>query len=379
MRVIGIVAEYNPFHNGHKYQIDEVKKMYPDSVIVVALSSHYTIRGEVSVLSKWDKTIIALKYGVDVVLEIPFVFSNQSADIFSYAAVKILNEFHVDTLVFGSESDDLDLLFNSASVQIDNPKFDDLVKSYINKGLSYPNSVLSSIRDLTGKCVMESNDILAVSYIKEILRNNYEIEIVPIKRTNKFLDTTSDDVIVSASNVRERFKKGEDISKYVPLEVVSCMRNVRYDLLFNFIRYKVVSERDNISTYHLINEGLENRIIDAATSTVSFNDFIDKIKTKRYTYNKINRILINVFTGFTKNMANRFRNLEYIRILGLSKAGKEYYSKIKKNVSLPVITKFEKYDMLNYELKVTTLYSMIVDDNSLIYDEIRKHVIIFDN
>ena len=118
MNVIGIVTEYNPLHNGHIYQIKKIKEMYPDSIIVVAMSANYTMRGEISVLDKWTKTKLCLENGIDIVLEIPFIYANQSSDIFSYAAIKMLSAFKIDTLVFGSESNNLDKLKAISKVQI---------------------------------------------------------------------------------------------------------------------------------------------------------------------------------------------------------------------------------------------------------------------
>lgn len=376
MRVVGIVVEYNPFHNGHLYQIERVKELFEDSIIVVAMSGYYTERGEVSVLSKWDKAQLALMYGVDVVLEIPFVFSNQSADVFSYAAIKMLSEFKIDVLVFGSESADVSFLKSVASVQICNPSFDSLVKNYVSEGLNYPTSLSKAIFDLTGFKVSEPNDVLAVSYIKEILRNNLDIEIFPLKRTNSFLDLSIDEVIVSASNVRNRLSSGEDISKYVPSGVVKYVRNVNLDYLFQLIRYKIISERDSLEKYHLVDEGIDNRIYEASLSANNYFELVDMIKTKRYTYNKINRILINIFVGFTKDEANKFKSLDYIRVLGFSSMGRKFYSSIKNDISLPVIHKFEKFDMMQIEFRAAILYSMLVNDKSIIDEEIKKHVIV---
>jgi predicted nucleotidyltransferase len=376
MRVVGIVVEYNPFHNGHLYQIERVKELFEDSIIVVAMSGYYTERGEVSVLSKWDKAQLALMYGVDVVLEIPFVFSNQSADVFSYAAIKMLSEFKIDVLVFGSESADVSFLKSVASVQICNPSFDSLVKNYVSEGLNYPTSLSKAIFDLTGFKVSEPNDVLAVSYIKEILRNNLDIEIFPLKRTNSFLDLSIDEVIVSASNVRNRLSSGEDISKYVPSGVVNYVRNVNLDYLFQLIRYKIISERDSLEKYHLVDEGIDNRIYEASLSANNYFELVDMIKTKRYTYNKINRILINIFVGFTKDEANKFKSLDYIRVLGFSSMGRKFYSSIKNDISLPVIHKFEKFDMMQIEFRAAILYSMLINDKSIIDEEIKKHVIV---
>ena len=187
MQIIGIVTEYNPFHNGHLYQIKKIKEMYPDSVIIVAMSGNYTMRGEISVLDKWNKTNIAINNGIDIVLEIPFIYSNQSSDIFSYAALKMLNEFKIEKLVFGSETNNIDLLSLASSVQIDNKKFDSLVKDYMSKGYNYPSSIGKSIYELTGIKIKESNDILGVSYIKEILKNKYNIKPISIKRNKEVL------------------------------------------------------------------------------------------------------------------------------------------------------------------------------------------------
>lgn len=224
MQIIGIVTEYNPFHNGHLYQIKKIKEMYPDSVIIVAMSGNYTMRGEISVLDKWNKTNIAINNGIDIVLEIPFIYSNQSSDIFSYAALKMLNEFKIEKLVFGSETNNIDLLSLASSVQIDNKKFDSLVKDYMSKGYNYPSSIGKSIYELTGIKIKESNDILGVSYIKEILKNKYNIKPISIKRTNNFKTNTKKSNIISAYEIREFLNKNESIKEYVPNNVTPYIK-----------------------------------------------------------------------------------------------------------------------------------------------------------
>lgn len=375
MHVIGIVVEYNPFHNGHLYQINKVKEMYPDSIIIVAMSGYFTERGEISILSKWDKASLALEYGVDIVLEIPFVFCNQSADIFSYAAISILNAFKVDTLVFGSESNNIDLLYSAANVQLNNKEFDSLVKKCIDKGNNYPTSLSKAIKDLTNNLVVESNDILGVSYIKEILKNQYNIQVNVIKRTSKYLDMDSNENIVSAGNIRNKISKNSDISKYVPNEVLKYIRNVDYDYFYDLLKYKILSSKSMLCNIHLIDEGLENRIYNGVKSS-NLNELINNIKCKRYTYNRINRILINIFVGLTKEDAKKYKNIEYIRVLGFSKIGRSYYKEIKKDINIPVITKFQKFDMLELELRVSSMYSLIVHDDKIIEDEIKRHSII---
>lgn len=371
MQIIGIVTEYNPFHNGHLYQIQKIKEMYPDSVIIVAMSGNYTMRGEISVLDKWNKTNIAINNGIDIVLEIPFIYSNQSSDIFSYAALKMLNEFKIEKLVFGSETNNIDLLSLASSIQIDNKKFDSLVKDYMSKGYNYPSSIGKSIYELTGIKIKESNDILGVSYIKEILKNKYNIKPISIKRTNNFKTNTKKSNIISAYEIREFLNKNESIKEYVPNNVTPYIKKVDYEKLFNLIKYKVISEKNSLNKYHLIDEGIENRIYEGVIKCDNYDDLVKYISNKRVTINKVNRILINIFVGLTKEEASN-KELSYIKILGLSKNGKKYYSKIKKDINIKVCNKFEK-EVMNTELKASYLYSIITNDKSIFNSEIKEH------
>lgn len=371
MQIIGIVTEYNPFHNGHLYQIQKIKEMYPDSVIIVAMSGNYTMRGEISVLDKWNKTNIAINNGIDIVLEIPFIYSNQSSDIFSYAALKMLNEFKIEKLVFGSETNNIDLLSLASSVQIDNKKFDSLVKDFMSKGYNYPSSIGKSIYELTGIKIKESNDILGVSYIKEMLKNKYNIKPISIKRTNNFKTNTKKSNIISAYEIREFLNKNESIKEYVPNNVTPYIKKVDYEKLFNLIKYKVISEKNSLNKYHLIDEGIENRIYEGVIKCDNYDDLVKYISNKRVTINKVNRILINIFVGLTKEEASN-KELSYIKILGLSKNGKKYYSKIKKDINIKVCNKFEK-DIMNTELKASYLYSIITNDKSIFNSEIKEH------
>lgn len=373
MNIIGIVTEYNPLHNGHIYQIKKIKEMYPESIIVVAMSANYTMRGEISVLDKWTKTKLCLENGIDIVLEIPFIYANQSSDIFSYAAIKMLSAFKIDTLVFGSESNNLDKLKAISKVQIDNNEFDTLVKKYLDKGYNYPTSLAKSIHDITGYTIKESNDILAVSYIKEIIKNNYNINIVPIKRTNSFKSNLISSDIISAYQIRQLLKSNINISKYIPYNK-KYIRNIDYAKLFLLIKYKVISEYNKIEEYHLITEGIEKRIYEAILKSDNYEELVNYVSNKRVTINKVNRMLINIFVGFTKEDKENTKNLSYIKLLGLSSEGKKYYSKIKKNISIPVYTKFEK-NVMDTELKASYLYSLIVNDKSIFKSEITSHVI----
>ena len=156
MNIIGIIAEYNPFHNGHLHHINEIKKKYPESIIVLALNGYFTERGTISVLSKEDKTKIALDNNIDIVVELPFVYGTQSSDIFAYNSIKLLNEFKIDHLIFGSESNNIELLNKVVDIQL-NKEYDSLVKKYLDEGLNYPTAMKKALKDNIKKIWSHNN------------------------------------------------------------------------------------------------------------------------------------------------------------------------------------------------------------------------------
>ena len=203
MHIIGLIAEYNPFHNGHLYQINKIKEMYPDSIIIAVVSSCFTQRGDVSILNKWNKTQIALDNNIDIVIELPFVYATQGSDIFAKGAITILEKMKIDTLVFGTESDNLDIINLIADTQINNPNYNIIVKKYLNKGINYPTATNNAVNDLTGYKIDSPNDLLALSYIKQIKIDKQNIKIINIKRTNSYHDEKIKNNIASASTIRK--------------------------------------------------------------------------------------------------------------------------------------------------------------------------------
>ena len=175
MESVGIIAEYNPFHNGHLYHLTKIKEKHPNAVIVLVMSGNFTQRGDVSIIDKWKKTQIALKAGIDLVIELPFPFTTQSADYFSYGSITLLEKLKVDKVIFGSESDNIKDLEIIADTQINNPDFDKLVKIYSKFGKNYPTALSLAVKDLTNQEITAPNDLLGISYVKVIKQNNYKI------------------------------------------------------------------------------------------------------------------------------------------------------------------------------------------------------------
>lgn len=376
MNVIGIIAEYNPFHLGHLYQINEIKKHYPDSIIIAIIGTNFTQRGDISILNKWDKTKIALEYNIDLVIELPTIYATQSADIFAYGAIKILNELKIDTLVFGTESDDIDSLIKLANIQINDSSYNKLVKSYLDEGLNYPTAMSKALNQITNIKIDKPNDLLALSYIKEIIKNNYKITPVSIKRTNDYHGKDIKSKIINASLIRNMLKENKDITSYIPnLTNKYLYKNITIDNAFNYLKYNIINNKDNLNTYLTIDEGIENRIIKNINKSNNWEELINNLKTKRYTYNKLNRMLIHLLLNIKKEDNNQEI---YLKILGFNQSGRTYLNKIKKDLNLDICTTYKpnKNKQLDIEFKSTYIYSLLTNDKSLIQKEIQNKPII---
>ena len=376
MKVIGIIAEYNPFHLGHLYQINKIKEMYPNSIIIAIISTNFTERGEISILNKWDKTKICLEYGIDLVIELPTLYATQAADIFAYAAINILNGLHIDTLVFGTESDNINDLINLANIQLNNKKYDNLVKKYLDTGINYPTAQSKALKDITNINIDKPNDLLALSYIKEIIKNNYNITPISIKRTNDYHSKIVESNIVNASLIRKMIAENKDISNYVPnLTLKYVNKDISIDNAYKYLLYMIINNKEHLNEYLSVDEGIENRLIKQITNSNSWEELVMNIKTKRYTYNKINRMLIHILLGIKKT--NNIKDL-YIRILGFNTKGRNYLNKIKKNITIPIFTSYKpnKVNSLDIEYKSTYIYSLITNNLSLIKKEYQNKPII---
>lgn len=381
MHKIGIICEYNPFHNGHLYQIKKIKETYKDSLIIVCLSSCFMQRGEASILNKWDKTRLAIESGVDLVLELPFAFATQYQDIFAKGALTILNHLKIDTLVFGSECDDVELLKNLASVQLKDESYNYLVKRYLDLGLNYPTSLSKALFDITGVKLDKPNDLLALAYIKEIIKNNYDIKPFSIRRTSDYHNSNLDSDIVSASTIRKLLKDGVNVNNYLPYNIYDYLSEIDEDKYFALLKYQIINNIDCLDKFQTVDEGIENRIIKYINMVNSKEELILKVKSKRYTYNKINRMFTHILTNFTKEDAKDLE-IEYLRALGFNTRGKNYLNKIKKDIGIPIINKYipNMYKSLDIEFRVSLIYSLILKDkgDDFLKREYRNKPVIYD-
>ena len=360
MKSVGIIAEYNPFHNGHLYHLKEIKKMFPDYTIILVMSGNFMQRGETSVINKYTKTKIALDNNIDLVIELPFNFATQSADIFAKGSLQILNKLKVDYLIFGSETNDIQKLKSFAHIQLNNTQYDDQVKKYLNEGVNYPTALSKTLKEMTGKEIDTPNDILGLSYVREIIQNNYNIKPICIKRTSDYHDINANDSIISASNIRNKLKKKLSVKNYVPKSAYKYLNNDLsfIDNYYDYLKYSIIENIDNLNLFLTVDEGINNRIKKYIYTSKNYDELIKNIKTKRYTYNKISRMLCHILTGYKKS--DKKEDVEYIRILGMNKKGQNYVNKIKKDIDVPLITKFtdlnKEYQTL--ELKLAYIYCL---------------------
>ena len=358
MEAVGIIAEYNPFHNGHFFHLEEVKRLFPGYPIVLVMSGAFTQRGEASLISKWKRSEIALFYGVDLVIELPFPFAVSSADLFAKGAISILKELKVGHIVFGSESNDIENLKHLARIQLEDDSYQRIVKSLLKEGYNYPTATSHALEKITGKKVSSPNDILGLSYIREIMKQKANITPFSIQRTDDYHQS-----MTSATGIRKFLLEKKDIKAYVPSFAYSFYQDDLHFTrdYFSYLKYQIISNLDTLSKFQGMEEGIENRIKKAIYSSSNYEDLINKVKTKRYTYQRLNRLFTYILCGFTKEEATKYTDISYLRILGFSKTGQKYLSQIKKELSIPTINRYRTgaYSMLDLENRVEQIYHLI--------------------
>lgn len=379
MKSIGIIAEYNPFHNGHLYHLTKIKEKYPNHTIILVMNGNFTERGDVCIIDKWSRSEIAIKAGIDLIIELPFPFATQSADYFSYGAITILEKLKVERVIFGSECNDLDALQEIATAQLYNEDFDKLVKIYSKLGNNYPTALSLALKDLTGKTISTPNDLLGISYIKTIKKYNYNIIPETIKRTSSYHEKELIGNITSATAIRLALKEKKEIENYLPSFVKPYLNNLHYiEDYFPLLKYKIMTTED-LSIYQTIDEGIEKSIKKEILKATSYQDLVDKLKSKRYTHNKITRMLLHILCNFTKEKAKTFSTISYLRILNFNEKGRTYLNKVKKQVDIPFISKINKFKdpMLEFELETTNIYALTLknkDALQLIESEYKNHL-----
>ncbi len=395
-RVLGIIAEYNPFHNGHLYHLQKSIQETECDYVIAIISGNFVQRGNSSVINKWKKAEMALKSGVNLVIELPTIYSISSAENFAFGAIKILNELKiVKSVSFGTETGDMAALNNIANLLVQEPKeYQYILQNELKMGVSFPKAreiaVLKVFNDNRryGNIMSSPNNILAIEYLKSIKRLKSFMKPHLVKRERVFYN---DDAVVddfaSATAIRRLLSRNqtEDLSRVLPKSsyeilmeeikkenVVLDIAKYEKEIIYN-LRKMSLKQIQNIPD---VSEGLEHAIKNAVGSCNNLPELLNMIKSKRYTGTRLQRILICSLLGITKkNMENSKKIRPYVRILGMDEKGKQLISKITKaNPKLDIITSVKKFtennhnkfikEMLDIDINATDIYTLAYGMNS---------------
>ena len=379
MKVLGLILEANPLHNGHIYFINKAKELVKPDVVIAVTSTYFSMRGDISVINKFDKTNLLLQSGIDIVLELPFTSTNASADYFSYNAVKTLVDMKVTDIVFGSECDSINELreLQKLDEYLGNSSE---VKSNLSKGYSYSTSTFKALSnysndlDLINKFALPNNT-LGIQYLNAIDKLNKDINVQIIKRIdNNYYDNEINNAIASATALRTKLFNNESIDEFVPFKVSYIDINEAENNLYHLFQYKLLSTDINeIKEIHGIKEGIENRLISFIDST-NYQEFIKNVETKRYTKSYIKRIILNIILGLKKT--NQL--VSHLRILGMNQQGKKYIGKLDKETKEKLITNIKDIDseLIKYELLSSKIYGIILNSSSIYKEEYKLPIIL---
>jgi len=384
MKVVGLVVEYNPLHNGHLYHFEQAKKASGSDAAIAVMSGNFLQRGEPAVVDKRARAEMALSIGIDLVLELPTAYCTQNAEMFAFGAISTLHALGVvDYVCFGSESGDIRWLDHLAERLIDEPaSFKKRLRELLDMGLPYPRAYADAAAALAGVPAVlleQPNNILGLNYVLALKRLKSSIEPVTIQRIKAgyHQEDISDVSIASATAIRKRiFSKDSDeevgISPFVPRSTWEVLQRegsinrfpVDWNLYFPFVLHSLLAmDSEELGQIHEMGEGIENRLQKFAKLYSSYDLFMENLKTKRYTWNRLQRLLLYLLLNLKKNEMQSFslsEGVPYIRVLGFNEKGKQLLKQAKEVCHLPIITKIPRdpHPMLALDIRATSVYEL---------------------
>lgn len=361
LKVLGLIVEYNPFHHGHLYHLQQSVKKSGADVVIAVMSGSFLQRGEPALVDKWSRTRMALQGGIDVVVELPYTFATQKAEIFADGAISLLESLSVTDLCFGSENGEIEPFIESVKWVKDHQELiNERIKKELAKGKSFPRSFSDAYRSIQKTehllDLSQPNNILGFHYIQSAMKLNSSMRVHTITRIGSHYHDQQmpEKNIASATAIRKALfskKPLTDIRPYVPNYTYQELSSYyskkgsfhHWEDYFQFLQYKFISSStEDIKLIYECEEGLEYRLKREIIQADSFEDFIHKLKTKRYTRTRLQRLLVHIYLNTSKEFMRSSladRKPPYIRILGMSQVGRKYLSKIKKDLSTPLISK----------------------------------------
>ena len=374
MRIVGIIAEYNPFHNGHQYHIEKSLELTGADAAIVVMSGDFVQRGTPAILPKHLRAHMALNGGASLVIELPVPYATGSAEFFANGSVSLLDKLGcVDAICFGSERGDLELLKELAKILVEEPsKYKELLSHYLKQGNSFPLARQYAMRDYlqsdqVNTILAEPNNILGIEYLKALYRLKSNIEPYTIQRiSSHYHDQELQESYSSASAIRNVIKKDclDSLKTQLSEETLKLLEEnyqIRYPIYANdfslLLKYRLIHEtKESLAEYADVSEELANRIINRKNEYINFEQFCELLKTKEMTYARISRSLIHILLNIKRN---HYTEIEYARILGFRKCDSKLLSYINKSTTIPLVTKlsaYPEYTGLQLDIQTADLY-----------------------
>ncbi len=397
MKTLGIITEYNPFHNGHLYHLKQSLQSTNSDATICVMSGHFLQRGTPAIMDKWTRAKNAIENGVDLVIELPTVYSMNSAEFFAKGSIELFNALNkIDVITFGSENGNIEPFLTIGEIYSKEPKdFKIKLKKHLNNGISFPNAREKALRDYLGNDISidsKPNNILGIEYSKAIFSTSSKIKLETIIRTsNDYYEKNLTGNISSATAIRNSIKDNfnlNEIKSTVPNSTYDSLCENKNDLIFrddfeDLVFYKIRSmSLKELSEIHDVTEGLENRIKNMSLKTETLEDLIQAIKTKRYTYTRIQRILFKILLNIKKE--DVYHSPRYIRVLGFNQKGQKIIKELNETCTLPIITNLKNYKpqddiarmMIETDIRATNIYQIMRNKKTGNLDYLKKPVII---
>lgn len=404
MNLTGIITEYNPFHKGHLYHLEKTLEVTKCDGTICVMSGNFVQRGEPALINKWFRTEMALKNGVDLILELPLIYATASAEFFAFGSVSLLNNLGViNNLCFGSEEGNLLILEKIALILNEEPlQYKVFLNNYLDTGLSYANARTKAINQYISSYYPKlnshenlhdilncSNNILAIEYLKALLKLKSEIIPFTIKRTGGSYNSKELTDLSSATSIRTHIytkKNLGELQSFLPNHSFDILKSftendfVFSDYMVPYLKHKAITMPQNMELIPEAKEGLHNKIIHSILTNSSLEEILINSKSKRYALTRLKRILCSYFIGLDNFPISEMRNQQcpYARVLGFNSNGKEILREIKKKSSIPIITKIPqtRNNFLTLDVQGTNMYSLLSNSTAYNEDYYRKPIII---
>ncbi|PIC65723.1 hypothetical protein CSV79_01215 [Sporosarcina sp. P13] len=359
MLATGIVVEYNPFHNGHLFHLQQAKTQTNADIIIAVMSGQFLQRGEPAIVDKWTRAEMALANGADLVVELPYAFATAHAPQFAKGAIELLDALQCDYFCFGSEegsiapfTNSLDLIHSQSQV------YEQMIQDAMKEGLSYPRALRAGYEAISQHTTLplanlsEPNNILGFHYMQAAREIHSSMIPVTIERTGSHYHDSSlpVDSIASATSIRNQLLQSHSTSDVEPFMPESSFQLLKdwttrhgfqsWDLLYPLLRYTILREEpQRLAEIADVTEGIEFSLYKAAKEQATFHGFMQAVKSKRYTWTRIQRMLVHILTGYNKSTREEINSPSYIRLLGMSQSGRTYLRSVKKQLPLPLVSR----------------------------------------